>query len=92
MTKADIVAKISKNTGLEKAEVLTVVEGFMNAVKESLAAGEPVYLRGFGSFIVKHRADKTARDITKKVTMVIPAHDIPAFKPSDAFEELLLKK
>lgn len=92
MTKADIVTKIAKSTGLEKAEVLAVVDGFISTVKDSVAAGEPVYLRGFGSFIVKHRADKTARNITKKETIVIPAHDVPAFKPSDAFEALLLKK
>lgn len=92
MTKADIVAKISKNTGLEKAEVLTVVEGFMECVKDSLAANEDVFLRGFGSFIVKHRADKTARNMAKAQTMVIPAHDVPAFKPANAFKELLWKK
>ena len=91
MTKADIVNKIAKNTGLEKTEVQTVIEGFMESVIESLAKNEAVYLRGFGSFIVKRRAEKTARDITKKTTIVIPAHDIPAFKPADSFVEKVSK-
>lgn len=92
MTKADIVNKIAKNTGLEKTEVQTVIEGFMESVIESLAKDEAVYLRGFGSFIIKHRAEKTARDITKKTTIVIPAHDIPAFKPADSFVEKVMSK
>ncbi|MBP5571269.1 MAG: integration host factor subunit beta [Bacteroidales bacterium] len=91
MTKADIVNKIAKNTGLEKTEVQSVVEGFMECVIESLSKDEAVYLRGFGSFIIKHRAEKTARDITKKTTIVIPAHDIPAFKPADSFMEKVSK-
>ena len=85
MTKAEIVASIAKKTGLDNEAVLTVVEQFMVSVKDSLQEGEPVYLRGFGSFIIKHRAEKTARNITKEVTITIPAHDIPAFKPSKAF-------
>ena len=92
MTKADIVNKIAKNTGLEKTEVQTVIEGFMESVIESLAKNEAVYLRGFGSFIVKRRAEKTARDITKKTTIVIPAHEIPAFKPADSFVEKVMSK
>ena len=89
MTKADIVNEISKTTGIEKANVLETVEKFMEIVKESLAHGENVYLRGFGSFIVKHRAAKTAQNITKKTTMVIPEHDIPAFKPADEFVKIV---
>ena len=85
MTKADIVNEVAKATGLEKIHVQSVVEAFMENVKDSLAKGEPVYLRGFGSFIIKHRAQKAARNITKKSTMVIPAHDIPAFKPAKVF-------
>ena len=85
MTKADIVNEIAKRTGIEKANVLETVEKFMEIVKESLAHGENVYLRGFGSFIIKVRSEKTARNITKEVTITIPAHDIPAFKPSKAF-------
>ncbi|MGI6313464.1 MAG: HU family DNA-binding protein [Candidatus Cryptobacteroides sp.] len=85
MTKAEIVNKIASNTGIEKSQVQAVVQAFMKSVKESLAQGEPVYLRGFGSFIVKRRAQKTARNITANTTMVIPAHNVPAFKPSKSF-------
>ena len=81
MTKADIVNEISKNTGIAKDDVLKTVEAFMDCVKDSLAKNENVYLRGFGSFIVKERAEKTARNISKNVTIKIPAHNIPAFKP-----------
>ena len=82
MTKADIVNEISKSTGIEKAVVLETVEKFMETVKSSLSKGEPVYLRGFGSFIVKMRAQKTARNISKETTIIIHAHNIPAFKPA----------
>lgn len=85
MTKAEIVTKISEKTGLEKNEVLTTVETFMNEVKESLSNNENVYLRGFGSFIVKERAEKTGRNISKNTTIKIPAHNIPAFKPAKVF-------
>ncbi|MBR4233105.1 MAG: integration host factor subunit beta [Bacteroidales bacterium] len=85
MTKADIVNEVAKSTGIEKITVQTVVESFMESVKGSLIKGEPVYLRGFGSFIIKHRAEKAARNITKHTTMTIPAHDIPAFKPAKVF-------
>lgn len=92
MTKAEIVNKISKATGIEKTTTLAVVEAFMDSVKDSLSTGEPVYLRGFGSFILKHRAQKAARNITAKTTVVVPAHDIPAFKPCKEFEKLVLDK
>ena len=85
MTKADIVNEIAKNTGIDKASVLTTVESFMEVVRESLAENENVYLRGFGSFIVKKRAQKTARNISKNTTIIIPEHNIPAFKPAKAF-------
>ena len=85
MTKAEIVNEIAKKTGIEKSVVLTTVESFMDVVKNSLAEQEPVYLRGFGSFIIKHRAEKTARDIHKEKTITIPAHNIPAFKPAKTF-------
>ena len=85
MTKAEIVNEVSKTTGLEKTQVLAVIEEFTNVVKGSLIAGNPVYLRGFGSFIIKHRAQKAARNITRKTTITIPAHDIPAFKPAKSF-------
>ena len=85
MTKADIVNEIAKSTGIEKVQVMSVVEEFTKVVKASIIAGEPVYLRGFGSFIIKHRAQKAARNITRKTTITIPAHDIPAFKPAKSF-------
>ena len=85
MTKAEIVNEIAKETGIQKETVSTVVEAFMEVVKGSLAKGNPVYLRGFGSFIIKHWAEKAARNITKNTTMTIPAHNIPAFKPAKVF-------
>ena len=85
MTKAEIVNEVAKSTGIEKATVQIVVESFMESVKASLVKGNPVYLRGFGSFIIKQRAEKAARNITKNTTMTIPAHKIPAFKPAKVF-------
>ncbi len=85
MTKADVVNEIAKNTGIDKATVLAAVESFMDVVKGSLAKKENVYLRGFGSFIIKERAQKTARNISKNTTIIIPAHKIPAFKPAKTF-------
>jgi DNA-binding protein HU-beta len=85
MTKADIVNEISQTTGIEKAAVLATVESFMEVVKDSLAKGDNVYLRGFGSFIIKKRAQKTARNISKNTTIVIPEHNIPSFKPAKTF-------
>ena len=85
MTKSEIVKEISARTGIDGKAVLAVVEGFMNEVKTSLGKEENVYLRGFGSFIVK----KTARNISKNTTMIIPAHNIPAFKPSDEFLKMV---
>ena len=82
MTKAEIVNDISKKTGIDKATVLTTVEAFMSSVKGSIENGENVYLRGFGSFILKKRAKKTARNISKNTTIIIPEHNIPAFKPA----------
>ena len=87
MTKADIVAKISDKKGLEKIDVQAVVEAFMEEVKDSLEGGDNVYLRGFGSFIIKTRAEKTGRNISKNTTIKIPAHNIPAFKPAKVFIE-----
>lgn len=87
MTKADIVSEISKSTGVDKASVLLTIEKFMDIVKDSLADGENVYLRGFGSFIVKTRSQKTARNISKNQTIIIPEHQIPAFKPAKVFME-----
>lgn len=85
MTKADIVNEISKNTGIEKITVQKSVEAFMDAIKDSLSKDQNVYLRGFGSFIVKKRAKKTARNISKNTTIIIPEHFIPSFKPAKTF-------
>ena len=87
MTKADIVTRTSDRTGLEKSDVLAVVEGFMREVKSSMESGENVYLRGFGSFVLKKRAEKTGRNISKNTTLIIPAHYIPSFKPAKTFAE-----
>ena len=85
MTKAEIVAGISEETGLEKSEALRAVEAFMQSIKRSLVDGQNVYLRGFGSFVVKERAQKTGRNISKNTTIIIPAHNIPSFKPAKVF-------
>ena len=85
MTKAAIVNSISDKTGIDKTTILNTVEAFMASVKESLAKEENVYLRGFGSFILKKRAQKTARNISKNTTIIIPEHNIPAFKPAKTF-------
>ena len=85
MTKADIVNEITKSTGIDKQSVAATLEAFMETVKESLSNEENVYLRGFGSFIVKKRAQKTARNISKNTTIIIPEHNIPAFKPAKTF-------
>lgn len=87
MTKAEIVSEIAAKTGLEKQVVLTVVEGMIDTIKTSMINGNEVFLRGFGSFIIKHRAEKTARNISKNTTIIIPAHNIPAFKPAKEFME-----
>ncbi len=85
MTKADIVNEISKSTGIEKVVVQKTVEALMESIKDSLIKGENVYLRGFGSFVVRKRAEKTARNISKNTTIVIPEHYIPSFKPAKEF-------
>ena len=85
MTKADIVSEIAKGTGVEKVQVQAIVEAFMDSIKTSLTQKNNVYLRGFGSFIVKKRAKKVARNISKNTTITIPEHNIPAFKPAKSF-------
>ena len=93
MTKAEIVNSISARTGVAKPDVLATVEALMEEIRTSLAVKkENVYLRGFGSFIVKHRAEKAARNITKHMTMTIPAHKIPAFKPAKVFVNAVKEK
>jgi DNA-binding protein HU-beta len=89
MTKADIVNAISKSTGIDKVSVLASVEGFMDEVMKSMNDGENVYLRGFGSFVVKKRAAKAARHIKNETTIIIPERFVPTFKPSQYFCEKL---
>ena len=87
MTKAEIVSEIASKAGIDKREVLMVVESLMDTIKTTMTNGEEVFLRGFGSFIIKRRAEKTARNISKNTTMIVPAHNIPAFKPAKEFLE-----
>ena len=87
MTKLELVRKIASKTGLDNKDVMVIVESLMETIKTSMAEGEEVFLRGFGSFIIKHRADKTARNISKNTTVIIPAHDIPAFRPAKELME-----
>jgi DNA-binding protein HU-beta len=92
MTKADVVTRITDKTGMEKSDVQAVVESFMKEVRNSLETGDNVYLRGFGSFIIKKRAEKTGRNISKNTTIIIPAHNIPSFKPAKTFVDSVKKK
>ena len=88
MTKAQIINEIAESTGVQKKDVAVVVESFMESIKNSmLNRKENVYLRGFGSFVIKHRATKTARNIQKNTTITIDAHDLPSFKPAKSFVE-----
>lgn len=92
MTKAEVVAEIASKTGIEKVAVQDVIETFMSTVKNSLLRKENVYIRGFGSFIIKERAQKTGRNISKNTTIIIPAHNIPAFKPAKSFTGIVKAK
>lgn len=85
MTKADIVKEISDQTGIDRRTVLATVETFMESIIEAMKGGDNVYLRGFGSFVVKHRAEKAARNITKNTTIIIPARKVPIFRPARGF-------
>ena len=89
MTKAEIVNEIAQQTGIDKQTIMRTVEAFMVTVKDALANDEEVFLRGFGSFIIKKRAQKTGRDISKNTSIIIPEHNIPAFKPAKVFIEQL---
>lgn len=86
MTKSDLIEKVAKDTGLEKNKIGRVIDSVMNNIKTSLTKDENVYLRGFGSFIIKERAQKTARDIRKGTTIIVPPCKVPAFKPSKDFK------
>jgi len=92
MTKQDLVNEISKKTGVEKSKVGNTIEALMETIKVSMTKNQNIYLRGFGSFIVKKRAKKTARNISKKTAMIIPEHYVPAFKPSKEFMAKIKKK
>lgn len=87
MTKADIISEISTKTGIEKVDVQETVEAFFKVIKNSMIGGENVYVRGFGSFVVKKRAQKTARNISKNTAIIIPEHYVPSFKPAKVFIE-----
>ncbi len=90
MTKLDIVNKISSQTAIDKNTVIKTLEEFIKTVQSSLTDGENVYLRGFGTFAIKHRAEKTARNISKNSTIIIPAHNIPSFKPAAEFKKSVM--
>ncbi|SMO58174.1 DNA-binding protein HU-beta [Solitalea koreensis] len=85
MTKAEVIAEIAQRTGIEKVDVAETVEAFFKVIKNSMIEGENVYVRGFGSFVVKKRAQKTARNISKNTAIIIPEHFIPSFKPAKVF-------
>lgn len=85
MRKADVVGKIAEKTGIPKVDILVTLETFFKEIKTSLVEGEPVYIRGFGSFILKKRAAKVGRNIKKNVSVDIPEHFIPSFKPAKEF-------
>ena len=87
MTKADLINEIADKTGIEKPAVQASVESFMKVIRSHMSEGQNIYLRGFGSFIVKKRAEKTGRNISKKTTIIIPEHYIPSFKPAKTFSE-----
>lgn len=92
MTKADIVNSISNKLGLEKKETQIIIEAFMDEIKDQMTKGNDVYLRGFGSFVIKTRAEKVGRNISKNTAVRIPAHNIPSFKPSKSFVEEVKNK
>jgi len=85
MTKADLVSEITDKTGVEKIAVQVTVESLMTTIIDAMESGENVYLRGFGSFVIKKRAEKTGRDISKNTTLIIPEHFVPTFKPAKTF-------
>lgn len=87
MTKADIVSEICQSTGIDKQIVIATVDAFMESIKKAVAREENVYLRGFGSFVQKFRAQKTARNISKNTTIIIPAHNVTVFRPAKGFDE-----
>ena len=91
MTKADITKEISRSTGIDRETVAAVIESIMETIKGSVIQGEPVYLRGFGTFGIRHRAAKPARNITANTTVIIPESDVPIFKPCKGFKQAVNK-
>ena len=91
MTKAEIIAEVTANTGVDKQEVLKIVEKLFDVVKKNMIEGKNVYVRGFGSFINKKRAKKVARNLSKNIAMIIPEHYVPSFKPSKTFLDKVKK-
>ncbi len=91
MTKLELIKEICNRTGVDTASATATIEAMMSVMKDTMSKGECIYLRGFGSFILKHRAQKTARNISKNQTIIVPAHDLPAFKPCKDFAEMLKK-
>jgi DNA-binding protein HU-beta len=89
MTKADIVKELSNKTGIESTEVSVVLESFIQVIKTSMENGNEIFIRGFGSFIIKKRAQKVGRDLSKNTAIIIPEHYIPKFKPSQEFTEMV---
>lgn len=87
MTKAEIAKEVARQTGIDSKTVMTVIEAYMAGIKQNLSEGNEVFMRGFGSFILKKRAQKTARNITKNTTVIVPEHNIPFFKPSPEFKD-----
>lgn len=87
MTKADIINEIANTTGVAKKDVAVTVEAFMKVIRDTMCREDNVYLRGFGTFVVKKRAQKTARNISKNTTLTIPAHNYPGFKPAKSFQQ-----
>lgn len=91
MTKADITKEVSRSTGIDRETVAAVIESIMETIKGSVIQGEPVYLRGFGTFGIRHRAAKPARNITANTTVIIPESDVPIFKPCKGFKQAVNK-
>ena len=91
MTKADVVSKVSEQTGINKSDVLITVESFINVLKSSMESGDDIFIRGFGSFVNKKRARKVARNISKNTAIVIDAHFVPTFKPAKEFVDKVKK-
>ena len=91
MTKLELIKEICNRTGVDTASATATIEAMMSVMKDTMSKGECIYLRGFGSFILKHRAQKTARNNSRNQTIIVPAHDLPAFKPCKDFAEMLKK-